>query len=92
MVCDVEAYIFTVTDVTIFDGGTRALTTHAYCRTHCRARNQHECQLQDQGCVKHESISNTHENKKKRGGLLSTCACAANDAVVNNGATVDRDL
>lgn len=30
MVSDVEAYVLTVADVTVFDGGTRPLATHAY--------------------------------------------------------------
>lgn len=35
MICYIEADVFTVTDVTMLDSGTRPLTADTHCRANC---------------------------------------------------------
>jgi hypothetical protein len=40
MICYIKSDVFTVTDVTMLDSGTRPLATDTHCRTNCK-RNIH---------------------------------------------------
>lgn len=41
MICDVETHVLTVTDVAVFDGGTRSLAAHTHSRSHCAHTHTH---------------------------------------------------